>query len=106
LPVLARLYLSGFDQYYVGLLFWSLGAAVGAYLWLKSNYLPRRLAIFGVLASAWYAGCTLVLFVFPEFPKVVNLWWFDSPMALFEIGLSLLLLFRGLRPSGLSTDRP
>ena len=100
LPVLARLYLSGFDQYYVGLLFWSLGATVGAFLWLKSRYVPGALAAFGILASAWCAACTIVLLILPDFSGVLNLWWFDSPMALFEIALSLLLLFRGLRPSG------
>lgn len=98
LPSLARLYLSGFDHYYVGLLFWSMGATVGAYLWFKSGYIPRWLAAFGFLASAWCAACTFVLFLFPDFPKAVNLWWFDTPMALFELALSFLLLFRGLRP--------
>lgn len=106
LPVLARLYLSGFDQYYVGLLFWSLGATVGAYLWLKSSYVPRALAVFGILASAWCAGCTLVLLVFPDFAEVVNLWLVDSPMAVFELGLSLLLLFRGLPATGPAKDLP
>lgn len=106
LPVLARLHLSGFDQYYVGLLFWSLGATVGAYVWLKSSYVPRALAVFGILASAWCAACTLVLLVFPGFSKVVNLWLFDSPMALFELVLSLLLLFRGLRATDLTKAQP
>lgn len=103
LPALAQLYLSGFDQYYVGLLFWSLAATVGAYLWLKSGYVPGALAAFGILASAWCAACTLGLFLSPDFPTLVNLWWFDTPMALFEISLSFLLLFRGLRPFGLAT---
>jgi len=49
LPALARLYLSGFDAYYVGLLFWGLGATVGSYLWFKSNYIPRALALWGDL---------------------------------------------------------
>lgn len=106
LPVLARLYLSGFDQYYVGLLFWSLGATAAAYLWLKSGYVPRALAAFGILASAWCAACTFVLFLSPDFPKLVNLWWFDTPMALFEIALSVLLLLRGLRPSERVTYQP
>lgn len=97
LSVVARLYLSGYDHYYVGLLFWSLGATLGAYLWLKSRYVPGALAVFGILASAWCAACTFALFIFPDFPKLVNLWWFDTPMALFEIALSFLLLFRGLR---------
>lgn len=102
LPQLARLYLSGYDQYYVGLLFLSLGATLGAYLWFKSGYIPRALAVFGVVASVWCVACTLTLYIFPEFPKVVNLWWFDFPMALFELVLSFLLLFRGLGRSGTS----
>lgn len=97
IPVLARLYLSGFDQYYVSLLFWSLASGGGAYLWLKSRHIHSNLAIFGVLASAWCAVCTITLLIFPGFSKLVNLWWFDMPMVLFEIVLSILLLFRGLR---------
>ncbi len=102
LPALARLYLSGYDAYYVGLLFWALGATVGSYLWFKSNYIPRALAAFGVISSAWCAACTLVFYIFPDFAKVVNLWLFDSPMAIFELALSFWLLFKGLRPSGMA----
>jgi uncharacterized protein DUF4386 len=97
LPVLARLYLSGFDQYYVGLLFWALGATVGSYLWFKSNYIPRAMAAVGVLSSAWCVACTLVLLIFPGFRSVVNWWWYDSPMGLFELALSFWLLFKGIR---------
>ena len=57
-----------------------------------------------ILASAWCAVCTFTFLISPGFSKVVNLWAFDTPMALFEIALSLLLLFRGLRPSGHATD--
>src|SRR5258708_31642563 len=102
LPALARLYLSGFDAYYVGLLFWGLGATVGSYLWFNSNYIPRALAAFGMISSAWCAACTFVFYIFPDFPKVVNLWWFDSPMAIFELALSFWLLFKGLRSSGIA----
>jgi hypothetical protein len=84
LSALARLYLSGYDAYYVGLLFWALGAAVGSYLWFKSNYIPKALAAFGVISSAWCAVCTFVFYIFPDFSKVVSLSWFDSPMAIFE----------------------
>ena len=97
LPVLARLFLSGFDQYYVGLLFWSLASGVGACLWLRSRYINRVLAAFGVLASVWCVGCTIALLISPGFSKTVNLWLFDTPMVLFEIILSFLLLVRGLR---------
>jgi hypothetical protein len=100
LAALARLYLSGYDAYYVGLLFWGLGVTVASYLWFKSNYIPRALAAFGVISSAWCAACTFAFYIFPDFAKVVNLSWFDSPMAIFELVLSFWLLFKGLRPSG------
>ena len=97
LPVLVRPYLSASDPYYVGLLFWSLGSTIGAYVWLKSRYVPKALAGFGIIASAWAVACTVAFFLFPDFPKIVNLWWFDIPLVLFEIALSVLLLVRGLR---------
>jgi hypothetical protein len=100
LAALAQLYLSGYDAYYVGLLFWGLAATVGSCLWFKSNYIPKVLAAFGVISGAWCVACTFVFYVFPAFPKVVSLSWFDSPMAIFELALSFWLLFKGLRPFG------
>ena len=109
LPVFARLFLSGFDAYYVALLFYGLGATVSSYLWFKSHYIPRALAAFGVISCLFCAACTLVFLIVPDFAKVVNLWWFDSPMAVFEIATSFWLLFKGLRASGTAgpdaTDR-
>ncbi len=99
LQALARVYLSArFDEYYVGLLFWGLAATVCGYLWFRSNYIPRALAAFGVISSGWCAACTFVFIIFPDFDKVVNLWWFDSPITLFEVATSLWLLFKGLGP--------
>jgi len=95
----ARLYQgSSFDVYYVGLLFYALASTVCSYLWLKSNYVPRVLAAFGLISSAWCIACTLAFIISPNFAKTINLWWFDSPMAVFELGLSLWLLIMGLRP--------
>jgi Domain of unknown function (DUF4386) len=100
LQALARFYLSApFDYYYVGLLFGALASTVCGYLWFKSGYIPPALALFGVISSAWCVACTFLFYIFPSFNEVVNLWWFDTPMALFDIALSFLLLFRGLRPS-------
>ena len=102
LQALARLYLAGsFDVYYVGLLFYALASTVCSYLWFRSKYIPRALAAWGVIASAFCVACTFVFIIFPNFAKVVNLWWFDSPMAVFEIALSFWLLFKGLKPSGI-----
>ena len=98
LQALARLHLgANFDDYYVGLPFFGLAATVCAWLWLKSNYLPKGLAIFGVIASAWCVFCAFVFLVFPNFNKIVNDYIFDSPMALFELVVSLWLLIKGLK---------
>jgi hypothetical protein len=94
---LAKLYLgTRFDYYYVGLLFGSLASTVYAYLWLKSRYIPRLLAAFGLISSLFCMACTLAFYVFPHFDKTVNLWLFDTPMGLFDIALSCWLLFKGL----------
>ncbi len=104
LQVLARLSVASiFDDYYVGLPFFSLAATVCAYLWVKSNYIPRPLAIFGLISSAWCAVCAFIFLIFPNFDETVNAYWFDSPMAIFEIALGFWLLFKGLRPKINST---
>jgi hypothetical protein len=87
------------DYYYVGLLFGSLASALCGYLWLKSRYVPRSLAVFGVASSGWCLACTLAYYVFPHFDNLVNLWAFDTPMGLFDIGLNLWLVSKGLSPS-------
>src|SRR4029453_5551811 len=54
LQALAGLHLgANFDAFYVGLPFFGMAATVCAWLWLKSNYIPRGLSIFGVISSAW-----------------------------------------------------
>jgi len=99
LQVFARLNITaGFDDYYVGLPFFGLAATVYAYLWFKSRYIPRALAVVGVVASAWCVVCAFIFLIFPDFDKTVNAYWFDTPMALFELIVSLWLLMRGLPP--------
>lgn len=97
LQVLARLHLAAsFDAYYVGLPFFGLASMVCSILWLKSGYIPRTLAAFGVVSSAWCVVCAFVFLVFPHFDATVNAYWFDTPMALFEMALGFWLLFKGL----------
>jgi hypothetical protein len=99
LQVLARTTLaSTFDDYYVGLPFFGLAATVCAWLWFKSNYIPKGLSIFGVIASAWCVLSAYLFLIFPDFNKIVNDYIFDTPMALFELVVSFWLLFKGLKP--------
>jgi hypothetical protein len=98
LQALARMNIGGtFDDYYVGLPFFGLAATIWAWLWLKSGYIPRKLSIFGVISSAWCVFCAFVFLIFPDFQKPVNPYWFDSPMALFELIVGIWLLVKGLR---------
>jgi len=102
LQALAKLYLStSFDYYYVALLFGALASTVCGYLWFKSRYIPRALAAFGVISSAFCVACTLVFYIFPNFDKIVNLSWFDMPMGIFDIALSFWLLFKRLGQPGI-----
>ena len=97
LNALAKLYLAArFDRYYGGLLFFAFGGVVASWLWLKSRYIPRWLAAGSLIAYAWCAFCAAAFIIFPSFSNVVNLWFFDTPMALFEIFLSVWLLIKGV----------
>jgi len=101
---LARLQIAAnFDDYYIGLPFFGLAATICAYLWLRSGYVPKTLAAFGVVAAAWCVISAFIFLVFPNFNKVVNDYWFDSPMAIFELVVSLWLLFKGLQPPRIAT---
>ena len=104
LQALAKLHLgANFDDYYVGLPFFGLAATICAWLWLKSNYIPKGLAIFGVISSVWCVLCAFVFLIFPNFNKIVNDYVFDTPMAIFELVVSLWLLVKGLQPSRIAT---
>src|SRR5215467_13073965 len=97
---LARLQIAAnFDDYYVGLPFFGLAATICAYLWLRSGYIPKALAVFGLISSAWCVACAFIFLVFPDFNKIVNDYIFDTPMALFELVLSMWLLLKGLQPA-------
>ena len=99
MQALAKLHLgANFDAYYVGLPFLGLAATICAWLWFKSNYIPKGLAIVGVISSAWCVLSAFIFLIFPHFNEIVNDWWFDFPMALFELVVSFWLLFKGLNP--------
>ena len=85
LQALARLHIAaGFDDYYVGLPFFGLAATVCAYLWLKSNYIPKGLAAFGVISSAWCVICAFVFLISPTSTRSltttgsIRLWLFSK----------------------------
>jgi hypothetical protein len=107
LQTLSRLHLSSsWDAYYVGLPFWGLTSTVCSYLWLKSKYIPRALAIFGIISSVWCVFCGFAFLISPDFGKTVHLALFDVPLTFFELTLGFWLLFKGLRPARLAKLSP
>ncbi len=94
---LIRVHIYGFQ---VGFLFLGLGSALLSYLWLQSRYIPRLIAWWGMFASVLMAGVSLLLIVDPGLLRFITLAYM-APMGIFEIGLGLWLLFRGLKaPQG------
>ena len=103
LQTLARLHIAtSYDAYYVGLPFWGFASTVCSYLWFKSGYVPRALAAFGAISSAWCVICAFSFIGFPHFDATVNASWFDLPMVIFEMALGFWLLFKGLSLSGMA----
>jgi hypothetical protein len=96
LQVLARVFLSiGAAGFQLGFVFLGLGSTAFSYLWLKSGYIPRPLAGWGIFASLVLAFGTVAILIFPTL-GVIGLSYM-APMFFYEVGLGLWLLVKGLR---------
>jgi len=106
LQALARLSLSAHaDAYNVGLVLAGLRSTVFCYLWLKSRFIPRALAAWGVLASVLMGASAFAFIIFPELAKVIPVAIYGAPIFFFELTMGFWLLLRGLRTSGAALDR-
>ena len=65
-------------------------------LFLRSRYLPRALAWFGIVASALFVATSAAMFVFPQRTDELKL--FGVPFFLVEVVTALWLLIKGLQP--------
>jgi len=102
LQALARLSIGAHnDAYFIGLLFFGIGSAVFGYVWLQSNYIPRWLAILGVLGSLLITAGSFAYVVFPEVLTGIALVYF-APIFAFELTMGFWLLIKGLRSPGIS----
>jgi hypothetical protein len=80
----------------VGFVLLGLGSTVFAYLLLKSRYVPKALASWGIFSSLVLALVTLAILVFPRLGDVMGLAYM-APMGIYEVGLGLWLLVKGIQ---------
>ncbi len=85
------------DAYYIGLTFNGLGSAAFAWVLLQSRYVPRTLALWGVLGSLYEGLCGFAYLIYPHFGTILSPNWYELPPMTFELPLCLWFLFRGLR---------
>lgn len=98
LQTLAALRLaSAWDAYYVGLGFYGLANMIFCYLWLKSRYVTVVLSGWGLLSSLFMGFCAFAYLLFPGFSAVISPDWYEPPLFLFELGIGVWILARGLR---------
>lgn len=98
LAALAGLQLdSSRDAYYIGLTFDGLGSALFAWVFFQSRYIPRALAVWGVLGSLYEGFCGFAYLMHPRFGSILSANWYELPPMTFELLLAFWLLIRGLR---------
>ncbi|MEO8439722.1 MAG: DUF4386 domain-containing protein [Spartobacteria bacterium] len=96
-----RVYGAGFS---IGFVFLGFGSAVFSYLWWKSRYIPSFIAVWGIFSSLLLSLVTLVIIVIPGLGASLGLTYM-MPMGLYEVGLGLWLLIRGLKEPSASSPR-
>ena len=101
LAALARVSIGAHSSVYnVGLLIFGFGSPVFCYLWLRSGYIPKALAVWGLLASVWIGICAFAFVIFPELTKVISVGYYGGPIFLFELTIGFWLLFKSVRQAG------
>jgi hypothetical protein len=105
LAALARVSIAAHSSAYgVALLLFGFGSPVFCYLWLKSGYIPKPLAVWGLLASAWIGICSFTFIVFPDLRQVITIGYYGGPIFLFELTIGLWLLIKSVRPGTLRSS--
>ena len=98
LAALAGLQLdSSRDAYYIGLAFNGLGSALFAWVLFQSRYVPRALALWGVLACLYEGLCGFAYLIRPAFGAIFSVNWYELPAMTFEVLLCLWFLFGRIR---------
>lgn len=81
--------------YNVSFLFFGLGSTAFCCLWFQSRYIPRALAVWGILGAVLAAASTFIYTLSPDLAKIVEPAIF-IPIGTFELILGFWLVVKGL----------
>jgi Domain of unknown function (DUF4386) len=79
----------------ISAIFFSVGSTLFFWLFLRSGYIPRILAAFGLAASLAYAALWLLQLILPESSWLIA--YVSVPALIAEVGTGLWLLIRGIK---------
>jgi Domain of unknown function (DUF4386) len=79
----------------IAFVFLGFGSTVFAYLWVRSRYIPRAWAVFGIVSSLLLSLGGLLIMIFPALGAVGLTYML--PLGVYEVGLGFWLFFKGLR---------
>ena len=85
--------------YMVGFFFLGLGSTLFSWLWWRSRWVPRVIAVFGILASSIMALGSLAIIANPAIRPILGMAYM-APMGIFELGLGLWLWIKGIDQTG------
>ena len=88
---------AGRDAYYIGLTFNGLGSALFAWVLFQSRYIPRALALWGVLSAVYEGFCGFAYLLYPGFGAMHSPNWYELPPMTFDLLLCFWLLFGRLK---------
>jgi NADH:ubiquinone oxidoreductase subunit K len=91
LSVLVNLPSGGFN---ITAIFFGLGSIFYFYLFLQSNYIPKILSALGLVASVLVPIICFGSLISPDHAKILQFGWL--PMAVAELSVGFLLLFKGV----------
>jgi Domain of unknown function (DUF4386) len=83
----------------VAAIFFSTGSTLFFYVFLRSRYIPRLMAAWGLGASVIYLAAWFLELAAPDTPRLVNL-LASVPILIAEVSTGLWLLIAGVRPAG------
>ena len=82
---------------YISIILSCCGALIFNYLFYKSRYIPKNMALFGILATILALVCTFGFVLLPDAPGSLQLGY--APIFLYETTLALWLLIKGVDSS-------